>query len=265
MTKVKADGGLGFRDIQLFNQALLAKQTWRILKKPESLLSRILLGKYCHKQSILKVETPAGCSHGWRSILHGRDLLKDYLGKAIGNGQTTRVWQDSWISLTTQVKPLGPIPEAELDLTVSDLLTDDMQWNAKRVKEVMPHLAEQVLQLQPSQTGAEDIIIWQPTASGIYSTKSGYQIASSNRNTTVPSDDFEWIKDVWSSQCSPKMKIFLWSIILNALPLGTNLQSRGIKHKQSVSDVTKLKRRCISFSNALLQRKCGRRYLSTGQ
>lgn len=154
---------------------------------------------------------------------------KTTLEKAISNGQTTRVWQDSWISLTTQVKPLGPIPEAELDLTVSDLLTDDMKWNNKRVKEVLPHLAEQVLQLQPSQTGAEDIIIWQPTASGVYSTKSGYTVASSSRNTTAPPDDFEWIRDVWSSQCSPKMKVFLWSIIQKALPLGTNLQSRGIK------------------------------------
>lgn len=144
MTKPKARGGLGFRDIQLFNQALLAKQTWRILTKPECLLARILLGKYCHKQSILNVETPSACSHGWRSILHGRDILKGYLGKAIGNGQTTRVWQDSWISLTEQIRPFGPIPMSELDLTVADLLTEDMKWKTRNVKEVLPHLADQV-------------------------------------------------------------------------------------------------------------------------
>lgn len=232
MTKTKAEGGLGFRDIHLFNQALLAKQTWRIITKPNCLLARILLGKYCHKQSILNVEAPSACSHGWRSILHGRDLLKGYLGKAIGNGQTTRVWQDSWISLTEQVKPYGPIPEADLDLTVADLLTDDMQWNTKRVKEILPLFEEQILRIQPSQAGTEDIIIWQPSSSGIYSTKSGYSVASRARSHIIEAETFDWIKDVWSSHCSPKMKVFTWSIIQRALPLGDNLQNRGIKAQE---------------------------------
>ena len=95
MTKPKAGGGLGLRDIQIFNQALLAKQVWRILIAPNCLLARVLLGKYCHKTSFLEAQAPAVCSHGWRSKLHGRDLLKGNVGKAIGNGEDTRVWKDS--------------------------------------------------------------------------------------------------------------------------------------------------------------------------
>ena len=91
LTRPKAKGGLGLRDIQLFNQALLAKVAWRILTVPNCLLSRILLGKYCHNKSFLEVSVPSVCSHGWRSILHGLELLKSNLGKVIGNGQTTKV------------------------------------------------------------------------------------------------------------------------------------------------------------------------------
>lgn len=230
LTKPKAAGGLGLRDIQLFNQALLAKQAWRILTKPQSLLARILLGKYCHKQAFLKVQAPAVCSHRWRSILHGRDLLRENIGKAIGNGQTTRVWQDAWISLTEQVKPIGPIPENALDLTVTDLLTDDLQWNRKRIEEILPMFATQIQSIMPSTKGAEDIYIWQPTQSGVYSTKSGYNTASKKGSLpqnpaalTPAALELDWIKDVWSNVCSPKMKIFLWSIIQKALPLGENL------------------------------------------
>lgn len=58
VTKSKAEGGLGIRDIQLFNQALLAKIAWRIITVPNCLLARILTGKYCHKQSFLDVTLP---------------------------------------------------------------------------------------------------------------------------------------------------------------------------------------------------------------
>lgn len=137
-TKPKAGGGLGLKDIQLFNQALLAKQAWRILTNPECLLARVLLGKYCHNKSFMEVTVPTVCSHGWRSILHGRDLLRGNISKVIGNGLSTKIWKDSWIALDKDIRPFGPIPEPALDLTVSDLLTSDMKWNKSRVEQLLP-------------------------------------------------------------------------------------------------------------------------------
>ncbi|KAA3466240.1 reverse transcriptase [Gossypium australe] len=39
----KFDGGLGFKNLFLFNKALLAKQVWRILTQPQCLLARLVL------------------------------------------------------------------------------------------------------------------------------------------------------------------------------------------------------------------------------
>jgi len=42
MGRSKAAGGLGFRDLVLFNQALLAKQGWRLIQNPSSLSAQII-------------------------------------------------------------------------------------------------------------------------------------------------------------------------------------------------------------------------------
>ena len=122
MTKTKRDGGLGFKDITSFNDALLAKVSWRILTKPSCLLAKILMGKYCRDAGFLDCPVSNSASHGWRGICIGRDLLKSQLGRAIGSGLTTQVWTEPWLSLSAPLSPIGPPREENQDLKVSDLI-----------------------------------------------------------------------------------------------------------------------------------------------
>lgn len=47
-------GGLGFRDLTLFNKALLAKQVWRVIENPDSLLARFLKARYFKHVDIME-------------------------------------------------------------------------------------------------------------------------------------------------------------------------------------------------------------------
>lgn len=90
----KSEGGLGFRDFLTFNQALLAKQAWRLLTNPTSLCAQVLKGKYFSDCGFMDAKKKRGCSHVWRAILHGRKALDVGLIKRVGNGANISPWDD---------------------------------------------------------------------------------------------------------------------------------------------------------------------------
>ncbi|XP_075491149.1 uncharacterized protein LOC142529488 [Primulina tabacum] len=88
LCKPKGRGGLGFRKLTEFNKALLAKQLWRLIRFPNSLVARVLKGRYFRHVSvlearlgkILKIPLPAtGMSDSvfWRFDAKGKYMVCD--------------------------------------------------------------------------------------------------------------------------------------------------------------------------------------------
>jgi hypothetical protein len=75
MTKPKIQGGIGFGDLRIFNQALLAKQAWKLLEHPESLYARLLKAKYYPAGELLHTVFPKNASPCWQGITFGLELL----------------------------------------------------------------------------------------------------------------------------------------------------------------------------------------------
>ncbi|KAF3607371.1 hypothetical protein DY000_02051304 [Brassica cretica] len=92
--------------------------------------------------------------------------LPTTLGKAIRNRNSTKVWNDSWISTTSHIVVYGSPTEATRDLYVSDLLLRGTgEWNRHMVEAVLPELAEDIYQIKPSIFQVEDTFCWQKTKS----------------------------------------------------------------------------------------------------
>ena len=82
---------MGFRDLKAFNLALLAKQGWRILQQPNSLVHRVYKAKYFPKETFLDAQVGRRPSYVWRSILAARDIIKKGSWWCIGNGQRIHI------------------------------------------------------------------------------------------------------------------------------------------------------------------------------
>lgn len=57
MTQVKGLGGLGFRDMEAFNLAMLAKQGWRLTMGDDSLFFKVSNVKYFPDSSFLEAQS----------------------------------------------------------------------------------------------------------------------------------------------------------------------------------------------------------------
>ena len=113
--------------------------------------------------------------------------------KAIGDGNSTRVWRDRWILKDNIGRPVGPPNEKDQDLMVADLLTRaSNEWNVPKVKSLFPLISKEILSISPSTLGAIDAFVWTPTKDGVYTTKSGYFITMKNRETL---DNLKYLKN----------------------------------------------------------------------
>ncbi|XP_062014108.1 uncharacterized protein LOC133730558 [Rosa rugosa] len=72
----KHEGGLGFKNIYAYNLAMLAKQGWRLITKPNSLIAQVLKARYFPHCSFWDANLGDAPSYSWRSILESRSLLK---------------------------------------------------------------------------------------------------------------------------------------------------------------------------------------------
>lgn len=120
---------MGFRDMALFNQAMLAKQGWRLMIRPNSLSSRLLKGKYYPRSDFLSSTRKKKSSETWKAILFCRKSLETGLIRRIGLGNSVNIWEDNWIPGIKTFKPRVRLPTASGNM-VHDLFQDDTRsWN----------------------------------------------------------------------------------------------------------------------------------------
>nr|XP_027100420.1 uncharacterized protein LOC113719410 [Coffea arabica] len=177
LAEVKGNGGMGFRDLEFFNKALLAKQLWRIISSPNLLVSKVLRSKYLKDLKSLDKHPPISASWSWKNIHSAWSLLEDGLWKRIGDGTQVNIWKDRWILESETGRPATPSPANCHLQTVSQLIRNG-RWNGEILQNVFNNVdRERIISMPLSMFKRPDRFFWKFAKSGIYIVKSGYRKA----------------------------------------------------------------------------------------
>jgi len=215
MGRAKSVGGLGFRDLLMFNKALLAKQCWRLIQYPHSLISQILKAKYFPNSSLLDSESGKRPSFIWRSFMAAKDLLSHGIIWRIGHGSSIKVWGDNWLpyigSLTFHSGLSLPC-----DAKVADLIDVSVKgWNCALIDNSFPvYVANIIKNIHLCPSLPPDKIIWNGTLNGVFSVKSAYHMAldllkRKNGECSSNSGKSEFWKKIWAVKAPNASKNFL--------------------------------------------------------
>ena len=107
LTKRNEKMGFGFKDLNLRNVALLAKQCWRIINNPEAMWVRIVKDIYFCRCLVLEAKKCAKASWAWTSILKGMDFFNENMMWQIINGEKVNILRDKWIPNVCLQGPRG--------------------------------------------------------------------------------------------------------------------------------------------------------------
>jgi hypothetical protein len=231
---------MGFRDIELFNLSLLARQAWRILQDPNTLSARILKAIYFPSGDFLDARIESSPSRVWRAIMEGKDVLKQGLVRRIGNGKTTHVWNMNWIPRDGLLRPI-PTNHEEPPQLVSELIdAQTRSWDMEKLQEFMLPMDQEVIRniLLPSRR-QEDHWAWHYDKKGIFLVCSAYRMLVSTKETRttwlegsvgvsgVKKVEKEWLA-LWHVRVPSKLRVFLWRLGKQSLPTTDVLHHRNM-------------------------------------
>jgi hypothetical protein len=173
----KNEGGLGIRNIQAMNQALIVMAAWRIVDEPNDLLHAVLKSKYFYDSSIWRPNPNVPKSAFWASILKVLPILKAHCFYQITQGCISiwsTPWCQDWIDIYNNL--IIQDDNFRYPAHVKDLwLPNQQDWNVQLIDTIFQEpLATNIKQTPIIHSQEKDILCWKLTPSGKCNTKSAY-------------------------------------------------------------------------------------------
>ncbi|XP_057790295.1 uncharacterized protein LOC131007151 [Salvia miltiorrhiza] len=207
------------------------------------------LASYYPRDDLLLARNAHYPSFVWKSILVGRDLLAKGAAWKLGDGGRIRIGKDPWLPSGKGLFKVARVDEADKNRKAKELMDEDLSsWDLQKVEDLIePRDRWRVtvqLRCNPSE---RDKPFWPGGKLNTYTVKSGYRLAMDLRQRDEASSSMAagglW-KWIWGLEVIPKVKLFMWKCLANALPTAMLLRSRNV-------EIDPLCRRCGAHEETL--------------
>ncbi|XP_042983236.1 uncharacterized protein LOC122312642 [Carya illinoinensis] len=194
MSKSKSEGRLGYRDFESFNIALLAKQCWRLLQSPDSLVGQRI-------------------GDGAQVCIWKDRWIPQPDSFKIQSSPTT-------VDLNEKVASLiDPVTKGWNYSLISS-------WFSTREVDL-------ITQLPVSTNGCPDMLVWRCNQNGLFTVRSAYHLQMEllekvkGQCSTVGSESQLWLS-LWNLNVPRSVLVFMWRACLESLPTKLNLYKRRV-------------------------------------
>ena len=235
----KEKGVLGYRDLHLFNLAMLARQCWRLIQAPDSLCARLLKARYFPNGSVWSAKEGPGISYTWRSLIRGMRAIENGIIWRVGDGNQIRIWEDAWIPAGVTRRPRTP--RGNIVISKVAELMDPIRgtWDSDLINDLFWEEDACNILAIPVHLDREDSVASHFDRKGVFSVKSAYhaledeaeskRVRQRGESSSQPlSSRMQMWKKLWKVPGPPKIKQCMWRVAHNSLSHKMNIKSKKI-------------------------------------
>ncbi|GJU26932.1 RNA-directed DNA polymerase, eukaryota, reverse transcriptase zinc-binding domain protein, partial [Tanacetum coccineum] len=211
----KEQGGLGIKDLQVWNEVLIIKQLWKVISKRDTLWVKWINTESLKGKSIWETTAKANSSVGWKEMLKLRDKIRKHVLWKIGNGLSINAWYDNWCILGPMCDVVSSKEIYDAGLSIESNIADLVRkyegnwpegWNSE-----YPILNQYVLPTINEDRNDDTIWIDKHGKEQSFSVKMVWK----DLNEEVA--EVDWHRIVWFNKNIPRLAFILWMAIQDRL------------------------------------------------
>uniref|UniRef100_A0A803PA05 RNase H type-1 domain-containing protein n=1 Tax=Cannabis sativa TaxID=3483 RepID=A0A803PA05_CANSA len=222
---------MGFRNLRSFNLALLEKQGWRLLTKPDTLVSRIFKARYYPQGFFFTSDIGHNPSYVWRSVLEAHPLVLKGVRWTVGDGTSISILGEPWLPDAQNPFVSSQHPALSSKRVCNLLVLDGSGWDEEVVVDLFEQREQRLILQIPVQYGHDqDKITWIGEVLSLFTVKSAHRMMEEmNGENTHDAAALEvfW-KKFWALKLPPKMKNLVWRACQGCLPTMIQLRTKRV-------------------------------------
>uniref|UniRef100_A0A2N9GTN8 Reverse transcriptase domain-containing protein n=1 Tax=Fagus sylvatica TaxID=28930 RepID=A0A2N9GTN8_FAGSY len=226
LCQTKRDGGLGFRKTKEVNMALIAKLSWMVASKRNSICMELLRKKYKVRKDWLSKEPMKTASPIWRAIEKAKKIVLKGACYMVGDGNSINIWKDPWVPWLEDFKPKPKDDSIQFNPQMVSSLIDQNahNWKLEALEQLFDQESvEAISRIIIPIRQREDKLMWIHDHKGVFTVKSAYKL--NHDNSSGSNAGFEWQR-IWKLKAHERTKMLIWRIGANVLPTKERIAQR---------------------------------------